>query len=85
MGLKYKFNDKWDAKLLEEVHFNAGKNIVNNTFDQNRLSFGLNHNISKTFSFETGYLFWFQQQATGTDFYSRNIVYFSLKQNLKLY
>lgn len=85
MGVKYKFDEHWDAKILEEVHFNVGKNIVRNVFDQNRLSAGLNYNFNSAFSFETGYMYWFQQQATGIDFYSRNIVYFTLKQNLKFY
>jgi len=84
MGVKYKFNDKWDANLLEEIHFNVGKNIVRNVFDQNRLSAGINYNINSNFSFETGYLYWFQQQLSGVDFFSRNIVYFTLKHNIKL-
>jgi len=82
MGIKYRFNDKWDAKVLEEVHIAVGKKIVRNVFDQNRLSTGLNHNINPNFSFETGYMFWFQQRASGVDFFSRNIAYFTLKHNL---
>jgi len=85
MGIKYKLNDKWDAKILEEIHFNIGKKVLRNVFDQNRLSAGLNYNINTNFSLETGYLYWFQQRSTGIDFYSRNIVYFTLKQNLKFY
>lgn len=85
MGLKYEFNERWNATLLEEIHFNAGKNIVRNVFDQNRLSAGVNYAISSNFSVETGYMYWFQQSLTGDDFFSRNIVYFTLKQNLKFY
>jgi hypothetical protein len=85
MGIKYSFNEKWDINLQEEIHINAGKNITQNVFDQNRLSAGINYNINSSFSIETGYLYWFQQSATGVDFFSRNIVYFTLKQNLKFY
>lgn len=83
MGLKFKFNEKWNANLLEEIHFNAGKNIVRNVFDQNRLSSGLNYKINSNFSLETGYMFWFQQSSNGDDFFSRNIAYFTLRHNLK--
>lgn len=85
MGLKYKINENFTANLLEEILFNVGENIVRNIFDQNRLSAGLNYKINNKFQLETGYLYWFQQQASGSDFFSRNIVYFTLKHNLKFY
>jgi len=85
MGLKYKINESFSANVLEEIHFNVGKNIVRNVFDQNRLSAGINYKINDMFQVETGYLYWFQQRATGDDFFSRNIVYFTLKHNLKFY
>ncbi|NBC57704.1 MAG: DUF2490 domain-containing protein [Bacteroidetes bacterium] len=85
MGLKFKINERWSAKVLEEIHFNVGKNIVRNVFDQNRLSAGLNYKFNSNFSIETGYMYWFQQRFTGDDFFSRNIVYFTLRQNLKFY
>lgn len=85
MGVNYKFNSHWDAKILEEILINAGENINNNVFDQNRLSAGLNYNFNSNFSLETGYMYWYQQKASGVDFFSRNIVYLSLKQNLKIY
>ncbi len=85
MGLKYKFNSHWGAKILEEILINAGENVGQNVFDQNRLSAGLNYNLNSTFSLETGYMYWYQQKASGVDFFSRNIVYFTLKQNLKVY
>lgn len=85
MGLKYKINNNFTANILEEIHINAGKNIIRNVFDQNRLSTGISYKINDKFQLETGYLYWFQQRATGDDFFSRNIVYFTLKHNLKLY
>jgi hypothetical protein len=85
MGVKFKFDSHWDAKILEEILINAGENVAQNVFDQNRLSAGLNYNINSNFSVETGYMYWYQQKASGVDFFSRNIVYFTLKQSLKVY
>lgn len=85
MGVKYQINQKFTAKLLEEIHFNVGKNIVRNVFDQNRLSAGINYKINDQFQVESGYLYWFQQSSTGDDFFSRNIAYLTLKHNLNLF
>ncbi|QTY27162.1 DUF2490 domain-containing protein [Flavobacterium sp. CS20] len=85
LGLAYNINEKFTANLLEEIHINIGDKIVRNVFDQNRLSAGLNYKINDKFQIETGYMNWFQQKSTGDDFYSRNIVYFTLRHNLKFY
>ncbi len=85
MGVKYQINSNFSANIIEEIHINIGEKIVTNVFDQNRLSAGLNYKINEQFQLESGYLYWFQQRATGVDFFSRNIVYFTLKHNLKLY
>ena len=82
MGLSYNFKKNLTAKLLEEIHVNIGDNIVRNVFDQNRLSAGINYKLNDQFQFEAGYLYWFQQSSSGDDFFSRNIVYFTIKQNL---
>lgn len=82
MGVKYLINEKFDVKLLEEIHMNISDKIVRNVFDQNRLSAGINYKFNDQFQFETGYLYWFQQTSSGVDFFSRNIVYFTIKQNL---
>ena len=82
MGIKYLINDKFDVKLLEEIHMNISNRIVRNVFDQNRFSAGINYKLNDQFQFEAGYLYWFQQSSSGDDFFSRNIVYFTIKQNL---
>ncbi len=85
MGLSYQINEKYTAKVLEEILINAGDQLVYNVFDQNRLSAEIAYQLSPKFKFITGYMYWFQQRASGVDFFSRDIIYFTLKHNLKLY
>ncbi|MFD0777342.1 DUF2490 domain-containing protein [Flavobacterium myungsuense] len=73
------------AVINDEIMFNAGKNIIYNTFDQNRiygaLQFGFNDNLA----IELGYLNSFQQRVNGVDYFNRNIIRLSIfhKINLK--
>ena len=90
LGLDIPLIKKQDAeklilKIKDEVMFNFGKNIVKNVFDQNRIYIGLNYPMNKNLAFEAGYLNWFQQRPSGTDFYNRDIIRFSVfhKINLK--
>lgn len=90
LGLNIPLIKKQDAeklilKIKDEVMFNFGKNIVKNVFDQNRIYIGLNYPMNKNLAFEAGYLNWFQQRPSGTDFYNRDIIRFSVfhKINLK--
>lgn len=85
VGLKYQINSRWAISASEEIHINVGKDIVRNVFDQNRLTASLSYKINPKISLDAGYLYWFQQSSSGDDFFSRNIIFFSLKQNLKFY
>lgn len=49
--------------LAEDIHINAGKNIVYNHFDQNRLFGGLGYQFTPTLNAQLGYLFIFQNQG----------------------
>lgn len=71
-------NDKVVLKIKDEIMFNLGKKIVKNVFDQNRIYFALNYKINNSYAFELGYMNWFQQQKTGTDFYNRDIYRLSI-------
>ncbi len=44
---------------------NFGKDVVYNTFDQNRLFLGINYHISSAGSVQIGYMFSFQQASAG--------------------
>lgn len=71
-------------KLYDEVMFNAGKEIVYNVFDQNRVYGGIVKKLSKQWSAELGYMHWYQQRPSGHDFYSRHIARFTLTHSLQL-
>ncbi|SEA01213.1 Protein of unknown function [Arachidicoccus rhizosphaerae] len=73
------------AVAFDEILLNLGHNIVNNTFDQNRIYAGLNYGISKSFQAELGYMNWFQQRSSGNQYYNRDILRFTLYHTLKLY
>lgn len=76
--------DLISVKLKDEIMFNVGSKIVRNTFDQNRISLGLQYCINPYFSFEVGYMNWFQQRPSGVDYYDRDIVRLSLFHTITL-
>lgn len=89
LGLDIPLIKKQDAeklilKIKDEVMFNFGKNIVKNVFDQNRIYIGLNYPMNKNLAFEASYLNWFQQRPSGTDFYNRDIIRFSVFHTINL-
>lgn len=63
---------------FDELHLNIGRSIVANVFDQNRYGASLRYNLNRNFGLESGYINWFQQRASGIDFYNRHIVRFTL-------
>lgn len=54
----------------DEVHVNFGKEIVYNTFDQNRFFLGLAYQTNKTDNLQFGYMNVFQQLASGNAYRS---------------
>ncbi|WP_395048729.1 DUF2490 domain-containing protein [Flavobacterium sp.] len=72
------------AIVSDELMINAGKKVVNNTFDQNRIYAGLQYGINSSLAVELGYMNSFQQRASGVDYYDRNIIRFSIYHKLKL-
>lgn len=71
-------------KLKDEIMFNIGSKIVKNSFDQNRIYLGVNYKLNPAFSFEVGYMNWFQQRTSGVDYYNRDILRFSLFHTITL-
>lgn len=71
-------------KLSNEIHFNFGKEIVYNHFDQNRIYFAINYNVSPQLNLEAGYMNWYQQRQSGNEFYNRDILRINLIHRLKL-
>lgn len=68
----------------EEIMFNAGKSIVKNTFDQNRVYAALQYGINKNIALELGYLNSFQRRANGIDYFNRDIIRFSVFHKIKI-
>ena len=80
-------NEKQQAlivKIKDEIMFNVGKKIVKNTFDQNRIYLAVNYKLNNSYAFELGYMNCFQQQKSGTDFYNRDILRFSIFHSIDL-
>jgi Protein of unknown function (DUF2490) len=84
MDVWKKGNKFWKAILYDEIMINGGNKIIKNTFDQNRLYFGIQHGICPALSVELGYLNSYQQRASGVDYYNRDIIRFSIYHKLKL-
>ncbi len=88
IGISYKLMDvgsgALNLKLSNEIHINFGEEIIYNRFDQNRIYFGANIDLSRYFVFEAGFLKWFQQRPTGVDFYNRDIIRFLIVHKIKL-
>lgn len=60
-----KKSDKWALVAADEVLLNFGKEVVYNTFDQNRLFIGLRNKINKFWSYDIGYMNVYQQRPSG--------------------
>ncbi|HSN49258.1 MAG TPA: DUF2490 domain-containing protein [Flavobacterium sp.] len=79
-----KENQFLKAILSEEIMINAGENIIENTFDQNRIYAALHYGINKNFAVELGYLSSFQQRASGVDYFDRDIIRFTFFHKIKI-
>ncbi len=51
--------------LSDELAIQFGKEVVYNTFDQNRLFVGIRQPVCKALSFDMGYMLLYQQKASG--------------------
>jgi hypothetical protein len=58
--------------LSDEIAIQFGKEIVYNTFEQNRLFLGIRQNINKTLSFDMGFMQVLQQKSTGYQYDKNN-------------
>lgn len=54
--------------VADEIHLNFGKNVVFNTFNQNRLTVGIKQKINQKWSFDFGYMMVYQQLAAGNTY-----------------
>ena len=85
LGLIYKITSRLKAIVKEEILINLRSDEIRTVFDQNRFSAGINYKIDDRFAVEAGYLNWFQQRPNTQNFVNRNIAYFTVLHNLKLF
>jgi hypothetical protein len=64
--------------LYNEIMLQAGKTVLYNVFDQNRVYAGLYYEPVKYFAMEGGYMHFFQQTTAGNVFNNRHIFRLSL-------
>jgi hypothetical protein len=79
-----KENQYLKAIVYDELMINGGENVVKNTFDQNRIYAALQYGINKNIALELGYLYSFQQRASGVDYFDRDIIRFSFYHKINL-
>ncbi len=84
LELSYTPFKKTTLKAFDEIQLNIGSKIVNNVFDQNRYGASFQFMAKENLGFELGYINWFQQRKSGADFYSRDIIRFTIHQSLNL-
>ncbi|WP_158975336.1 DUF2490 domain-containing protein [Cellulophaga sp. L1A9] len=80
--IKYTPLKKVSIKAFDELFINAGNTIVNNVFDQNRIGSSIQYMPINHLGFEIGYFNMFQQQKSGIDFYSRDIIKFTIHHTI---
>ena len=68
----------------DEIDINAGKEIVNNYFDQNRFFVGLKYQTGLHSNLQFGYMNLFQQLAAGNKYRNINVMRLFFFQNLDL-
>ena len=73
-----------NLKISDELMVNFGGEILYNHFDQNRVYVAIEKSLSEHFSIEFGYLHWYQQRASGKDFFDRNIMRLTILHKIKL-
>ena len=53
-------------------------------FNQNRVGGSIQFKTSEALGFEIGYINWFQQKESSSEFYNRNIIRFAVHHNINL-
>lgn len=60
--------------IADEILLQFGKDIVNNTFDQNRFFLGIKQSITHNLSFDAGYMNTFQQKSNGSSYVKGDVM-----------
>lgn len=73
------------VKTSDEIMLNLGRSIVQNIFDQNRAYVGLNYGLIKNFQVELGYMDYFQERSSGTQYYHYKIARLTIYHTINFY
>ncbi len=76
-------SEKWGLFLAEELHLNWAANQKYQVFDQNRISLGFRYKINSDLFTELDYIHWYQKNRSGTEFYNRHILRFTMMYFLR--
>ena len=68
----FKKNTLPQIAFSDEILLQFGKEIIYNTFDQNRIFIGIKQKINNSLSFDTGYMSVFQQKSNGYSYTQNN-------------
>lgn len=60
--------------ISDEILLNLGEIITYNTFDQNRFFTGMGYQFTPKVSVQAGYMYVFQQQASGNNYFSTHAI-----------
>jgi hypothetical protein len=82
-GTEMKANTTFLA-LANEVFLNFGDRVVYNTFDQNRLFAGFGYQFTSHLNAQFGYMNVYQQEASGTNYFSTHAIRFFVFHTLDL-
>lgn len=70
--------------VSNEIFINFGKNIVYNTFDQNRLSIGMGYQFTSHLNAQLTYMNLYQQEAAGNRYMSNHAIRLFVFHNIDL-
>ncbi len=76
--------NSWSFIINDEIHFNFGKQIVNNYFDQNRFFTGFKFQTGKQNNVQFGYMNLFQQLPAGNRYRNSSVARVFFFQNFDL-
>jgi len=82
--IQKKEDSKYYWVFNEEIFVNFGKEIIYNTFDQNRFFTGISYHHSHSLIFQLGYMNIVQQQESGNQYDIHHCIRFFIFQNLDL-
>tara|TARA_R110000868_G_scaffold7380_7_gene40240 strand:+ start:163 stop:852 length:690 start_codon:yes stop_codon:yes gene_type:complete len=80
LEFNYTISSKTSLRAFDEILLNIGDHV----FDQNRYGTSFQYMPYENFGLEIGYINWYQERASGVDFYNRHIIRLTIHQTINL-